>query len=56
MLRLLVKLVRMVVVLILVAAAACAGLYVLGSSLPQSHVATLGRIPGFSRRRLEDHH
>jgi uncharacterized protein YndB with AHSA1/START domain len=41
MLRLLGKLVRMVVVLVLVVAAACVGLYVLGSSLPQSHVATL---------------
>ena len=41
MLRLLGKLIRMVVLLILVVAAACVGLYMLGSSLPQSHVATL---------------
>jgi uncharacterized protein YndB with AHSA1/START domain len=41
MLRLLAKLVRMVVVLVLAIAAALVGLYMLGSSLPQSHVATL---------------
>jgi uncharacterized protein YndB with AHSA1/START domain len=41
MLRLLAKLIRMVVVLVLAVAAACIGLYMLGSSLPQSHVTTL---------------
>jgi hypothetical protein len=41
MLRFIGKLIKMVVILAVVAAAAGAGLYVLGNSVPHSHVATL---------------